>query len=167
MKALLMREGDRIRVFAPYSPDFVAELKENVPYHAKSWDGDSKNWLVDEDYEDPLIEVASTYFDVSIVVSEDEARRRERAAKAATTPNDTSRPAHNAQQCLSEVKRLWREETDLFLIPGAPWPVVQAVYRSVAKLFHPDIAGPSGAARMVAANKAYELLEKRSRRASA
>lgn len=38
MRAFLLREGDRIRVVTPYVPEFVADLKDEIPYYAKSFD---------------------------------------------------------------------------------------------------------------------------------
>jgi hypothetical protein len=42
----------------------------------------------------------------------------------------------------------------LFVLPNAPIEVVQAAYRALAKLYHPDFGGPPE--RMIAINQAYE-----------
>lgn len=160
MRAFLMREGDRVRVVTPYVPEFVADLKEEIPYYAKSWDRDSKNWLVDGEYEETALEVASRYFETTVVVSEAEALRRERAARADSRPTPPPSP-HGTDECASRVRQVWREEAELYLLPGAPISVIQAAYRAVSKLVHPDLAGAGNHARMVAVNKAYDLLVKR------
>lgn len=169
MRAFLLREGDRVRVITPYVPEFVADLKEEIPYHAKSWDRDSRNWLVDGEYEETALDVASRYFETTVVVPEAEALRRERAARASasTASAPPPRPAHSGQQCLGEVRRLWREEAALFLLPDAPLTALQAVYRALAKLYHPDLAGGAGHDTMVRINAAYDLLSKRKREAGA
>lgn len=167
MRAVLLREGDRIRAFAPYCPDFIADLKSEIPYHAKHWDGDARNWVVDGDYEEPLIEISERHFDVLIAVSELDSVRRERAARASAAPPPQAQPPHDTNECARRVRGIWREEAELYLLPGAPFSVIQAAYRAVAKLFHPDVAGSDGHARMVAVNRAYDTLERRSKGATA
>ncbi|HEV7811134.1 MAG TPA: J domain-containing protein [Candidatus Limnocylindrales bacterium] len=44
--------------------------------------------------------------------------------------------------------------------------VIQAAYRRLAQKYHPDVAGPDGAARMAAINAAWELLRDPARRAA-
>lgn len=48
----------------------------------------------------------------------------------------------------------------------APWPVVEAAYRTLAKLYHPDVAGATlqNTERMKQINLAYERLTKGARR---
>lgn len=163
MRAYLLREGDRTRVITPYVPEFVSDLKAEIPYHAKDFDRDSKHWIIDGEYEDRALEVASRYFEATVVVPEAEALRRERAARAAGAAQapPSSRPAHNATQCLGEVRRIWREEAELSVLPEALFAVIQAAYRALSKLTHPDVVGPSGHAAMVRINQAYDLLTKR------
>jgi hypothetical protein len=161
MRAFLMREGDRVRVVTPYVPEFVADLKEEIPYYAKTWDRESKNWLVDGEYEETALEVATRYFETTVVVAEAEALRRERAARAASAPPPRPDAAHSTARCAEVVRSVYREEAELYLLPGAPLAVIQAAYRAVSKLVHPDLAGESSHARMVAVNRAYDLLVKR------
>jgi len=47
--------------------------------------------------------------------------------------------------------------TALYVLPGAPFEVVQAVYRVLSKRLHPDLGGDHRA--MAAINAAYELVE--------
>jgi curved DNA-binding protein CbpA len=44
--------------------------------------------------------------------------------------------------------------------------VIQAAYRRLAQKYHPDVAGPDGAARMTSINAAWELLRDPTRRAA-
>jgi DnaJ-class molecular chaperone len=44
-------------------------------------------------------------------------------------------------------------------LPTAPLPVVQAAYRALAQLWHPDRNSGQGHAEMVAVNHAYEALQ--------
>jgi curved DNA-binding protein CbpA len=53
----------------------------------------------------------------------------------------------------------------LMLHPSATIEVVNAVYRALAKQFHPDHAGPSGAEKMAQLNEAYAILSNGEKRA--
>jgi hypothetical protein len=152
-------------VITPYVPEFVADLKEEIPYHAKSWDRDSRNWLVDGDYEEALLMVASNYFETTVVVTEAETLRRERAAKASSQPS--AAPPHDTNECARKVRSVWREEAALYLLPGAPYAVIQAAHRALAKLLHPDVTHRDTNAEMAAVNRAYDTLTKRHKGASA
>jgi hypothetical protein len=46
----------------------------------------------------------------------------------------------------------------LGLVGGAPLLLVEAAYRAMAKLYHPDVAGQQATARMQRINAAYEQL---------
>ena len=50
--------------------------------------------------------------------------------------------------------------------PEAEDEVIQAAYRRLAQKYHPDVAGPDGAARMTSINAAWELLRDPARRAA-
>lgn len=53
----------------------------------------------------------------------------------------------------------------LMLHPSATLEVITAVYRALAKQYHPDHAGPEGANRMAAINEAYAILSNPEKRA--
>lgn len=161
MRAYLLREGSRIRVITPYVPDFVSDLKTEIPYYARSFEPEGKCWLIDAEREEEILDVTSRYFDPLFVVTEAEALRRERAAKASTPPPSSSPSGHGSAECLRIVRGVWQEEAELHLLPGAPLSLVEAAWRAMAKLFHPDLVGPGGHTRMVAINRAYETLRKR------
>jgi hypothetical protein len=164
MRAFIYREEDRLRVVTPYVREFVDDLKARIPYHARGFDPEAKHWLIDRDYEEDLETVMSDYFDVTTVVSEAEALRRERAARVAgAAQRPAPEPTHNVEECARRVRHLHQEEAALYLLPGAPWKVVQAAYRALATLLHPDVAGAGSHAEMVRINRAYETLERRSK----
>lgn len=50
--------------------------------------------------------------------------------------------------------------------PEAEDEVIQAAYRRLAQKYHPDVAGPDGAERMIAINAAWALLRDPAQRAS-
>jgi curved DNA-binding protein CbpA len=49
--------------------------------------------------------------------------------------------------------------------PEAEDEVIEAAYRRLARKYHPDVAGPGGESRMVALNRAWELLRDPAQRA--
>jgi curved DNA-binding protein CbpA len=53
----------------------------------------------------------------------------------------------------------------LMLHPTATIEVINAVYRALAKQYHPDHAGPEGAGRMAQINEAYAILSNDEKRA--
>lgn len=53
----------------------------------------------------------------------------------------------------------------MMLHPTATAPVINAVYRTLAKQYHPDHAGPDGAQRMARLNEAYAVLRDEQKRA--
>lgn len=53
----------------------------------------------------------------------------------------------------------------LMLHPSATIEVINAAYRALAKLYHPDHAGPEGAERMARVNEAYAVLKNEEKRA--
>jgi hypothetical protein len=163
MRAFIYREEDRLRVVTPYVREFVDDLKLRIPYHARGFDPEAKHWLIDGNYEEELVDVMSEYFDVMTVVSEAEAIRRERAARAKATAEARPEPPppHPVGECDRRVRALYREEATLYLLPGAPFPVIQAAYRALARMLHPDLAGVEKHDDMVRLNRAFEALERR------
>lgn len=158
--AFLMREGSQVRVVAPYNADFVAELKQ-IPYYAKTWLGEQKHWLIEDEYGDLLFEIASRYFSVQWVITEHEAQQRVSAAMASAQRLAGS-GSHSTAQCLDVVKKVYREEAALHLLPPVTSEnVLRAVYRALAREHHPDVAGAASHGTMVAINAAYDLLLKR------
>lgn len=53
----------------------------------------------------------------------------------------------------------------LMLHPSATIEVINAAYRALAKQYHPDHAGPKGAAQMARLNEAYAILSDSAKRA--
>jgi hypothetical protein len=167
VRAFLLREGDRTRVVTPYVPEFVEDLKAEIPYYAKQFDRESKHWVVDGEYEDTALEIASRYFEAIVVVPEAEALRREQAARMSARPSPQQAP-HGSDVCVRVVRTVWQEEAELYLLPGAPYAVIQAAYRALAKTLHPDVSKATDAtAIMVRLNRAYETLTRRHRAATA
>ncbi len=54
--------------------------------------------------------------------------------------------------------RLWELTpfTTLHLLPSAPPELVKAAYKTLAKIYHPDVQGDS--AKMIEINRAFEII---------
>lgn len=151
MRGFWVREVDRARLLTPYSAAFVDALKTAVPFRYLRWDQDTKSWVVRQPYIEDALRIAHDHYDEMVALEQ-------AAGGVRSSSAPPPRPAHNAQQCLSEVRRIWGEEAALGLLPDAPPSVVHAVYRALALLVHPDRGGSHE--RMVEVNRAYELLKK-------
>ena len=103
----------------PYNKDFISRLKEEIPKDYRYWDKDERVWVVNYSFEDELLALCSTYYNNVVKYGE---------RRYATTAI-TSSPAYGT----------------LFLLPSAPKEVVLAVYRVLAKLYHPDVNKKSDA----------------------
>lgn len=164
MRGFFVREDAGVRIVTPYDPDFVASLKEAVPYSYRSFDGTSKSWKVYEPYIETGLGVALTCFDDLEELYSESALERE-TAKAFSAHRCPTAPAasHDTAECLRRVCAIYREEAALHVLPSAPFTVVQAAYRALAKLLHPDLGGAASHHAMVEINRAYEALDRRQR----
>lgn len=117
----------------PYAPDFIDELKRTIPFPYRRWDAGHKVWIIDTIFEDELVDLCEEHFgEVRI-----------------TRPDANERARPNASHY-----------STLYLTPDAPGPVIDAAYRTLAKLWHPDINDDQQASeRMKAVNIAYQRIK--------
>jgi len=141
-----IHEPGRIRLLTPYSAGFVDQLKQRVPYRSLTWDPSAKTWIVRTPYTDTALELAHEIYEsmTQLYLAE---------------PAPSAAAGHAAEECVRRVRGIYREEAELYLLPGAPLSVIHAAYRAVALLVHPDRGGSHE--RMVAVNRAYEELRRR------
>ena len=100
-----------IQLEAPYNKPFTDEMKKSVPAKKRMWDNNDKCWYVVKDQFDKLTHLLDKYYDETILLD------------------------FPQQEVASDS---W---TKLYLIPGAPLDIVQAVYRVLSKKYHPDMGG--------------------------
>lgn len=150
-----------MRLITPFIREFVDALKETVPWRYRSYDGDSRTWTIEEPYASDALALALDYYgDMEEVYTEAAVQREIAKAFKTHTCHATATPSpHGTDECLRRVRHLHQEHAALYLLPGAPWPLVQAAYRALALLVHPDRGGSHQA--MVDVNRAYESLERR------
>jgi DnaJ domain len=133
----------------PYSAEFIEALKAAVPWRYRSFDGEAKHWIVRQPYVDVALDVAGQYYEMTQYFTTQDA--------------SPSTPLHPVEECLRRVQAMWREHADLYVLPHAPWTVIQAAYRALALLVHPDRGGSHQ--RMVEVNRAYQGLRDQRERA--
>lgn len=133
----MIREApDGIEVFSPWNAAFVHRLKEEIAPAYRSWDNDRKCWWIATPLANVARRIARVYFDV-----EDE------TAPAAQ---------HAISDCISAVKAAYPDWARLWLLPNAPTPVVEASWRALCRIHHPDVGGDD--ATMKGINNAHDNL---------
>ena len=113
MIADLRYYANTIEARIPYNAELIADLKVVIPSHARRWNPASKVWEIGRSWEEDLRDLLHQYnIDVR---GEGE------------TPPPRSAPAGDDAWAV------------LWLRPDAPLAVVDAVYRCLCKLHHPDL----------------------------
>ncbi len=140
-------EAIYVRVVAP-SRLFYTSLelfKTLVAEHAREYEPDSKCWRIERGGQaERGLREWLRYLELEagaeIVYGgyRDERKEAKRKARAAMAPSDAYAALH--------------------LLPSAPRELVQAAYRTLAKLNHPDIGGDEEQMKLI--NSAYAQLEK-------
>jgi hypothetical protein len=105
------------RVTFPYDPDVVTGIKELVPPHSRAYDPDAKCWYVSSAYRDIIHELLEdTFLEVDT-----DPERTAYDPPTRTTPRTEFHVLH--------------------LQPTAPLELVEAAYRCLSRLHHPDRGG--------------------------
>ena len=130
-------DGSAADASFPYSAYIVAEIKRLVPAPARTYDPDSKTWTVAGRY------VSAVYHVLAQVFGEVDIE----GSRTGTSDHRQSASGDSYQV--------------LHLLPSAPDEVVTVVYRTLAKLHHPDHGGST--ATMLALNHAVEQIREMSR----
>ena len=122
----------------PYSTTLVESLKREIPAYGRSYDPETRSWLVREPYCDRAIWLLrQVYPDAVVVEGQGEAP-----------------PRPPRRETLARADHL----ATLHLLPGAPPEVAQAAYRALVKLHHPDHLPPGERERGRRAMLAIEAL---------
>lgn len=136
-RLLYLRDG-KASVRFPFDRWVVESIKAQIPSECRSYEPLIKTWFVGPGW-GAVVEaiLCSAFDDVAIEYETDSYQRSEPTPIRKTDP----------------------EFAALYLLPGAPAEVVRAVYRTLARLNHPDKGGDT--ARMQEINAAFETLQKR------
>lgn len=124
----------------PYDAEFVSALKQEIPPSQRAWVPDGRYWMVRTSLRRTILVLCHQYFGV---VTEEEA----------TTPPPPPGPGQHPDYGL------------LFLLPTAPLFVVEAVYRAIARAWHPDVCRePDATERMQRVNAAVDRIRQAAQR---
>ena len=107
----------------PFSQELVDELKAQIPAHCRAWTPQTKTWWIAASFVNLAARLAEGYFDVEHM---DAPRGRGRASSA-PPPSPPPRPLHPDPFAT------------LHLLPSAPRELIEAAYRTLVKLNHPDL----------------------------
>lgn len=127
---LITWSGDAVLAFS-YRRDVVDRLKAEIPAPFRSWEPARKTWTIDAPFVALAIGILETAF--GHVAITDERPHVDRGRR-----DDAGADAYRV----------------LFLQPDAPAPVIDAAYKALARMNHPDAGGDTAA--MQAINAAYQ-----------
>jgi len=133
--ATIQRDGWTCLTF-PWHPQIVEELKIRIPASERRWVPERKCWTVTRPYSDLGIGIVRAVYPQLVVVNEWD-------GDAKPPPIRKTDPTY----------------ADLHLLPSAPAELVQAAYRCLARLNHPDTGGNT--ATMQRLNAAFDTLKAR------
>ena len=100
-----------LQLEAPWNKLFQDEMKKSIPAKKRMWDNNDKCWYIVKDQFDKLTHLLDKHYDETILLD------------------------FPQQEVKSDA---W---TTLYLIPGAPLDIVQAVYKTLCKIHHQDKGG--------------------------
>ena len=120
----------------PYYEQFVDALKLHVPASHRRWSMDTKTWLVEPPYDTTAITLLRRFFPNAGI-----------GKKAGSQPSRAER-----RRCACD-----DDHKALYVCQGAPAEVIQAAYRALVKIHHPDRGGDTSAMQRL--NAAYARLE--------
>jgi hypothetical protein len=137
---LLTERGEADLSF-PYNAGLVDEIKATIPSRYRSYNAVTKEWTVSPPYADLATTILLIYFPDADVPPRSHSWERRRKSRPASWPPDTDPFAV------------------LHVLPSAPRAVIDAAYRALAKLHHPDRGGDPVAMRQL--TEAHEALSRR------
>lgn len=149
----------------------VAALKQMIPQPLRRFDFATRHWVISpgaaEHMEAYISRMQATHCaeversvetETEYKARECEEQERHRAPQDGQPEHETTSGRRGRRNGLHLARRLDLESAYevLHLRPGAPPEVIQAVYRALAKIHHPDVGGNTNA--MAEINDAYAFL---------
>jgi hypothetical protein len=127
--------GD-LQIRTPYLAAFVDALKSSIPWDEREWDSATKIWTVGAQFAAQAIAIVRRFYDDVEISRPTDGRS---SSSSSTNAGDWYRALH--------------------LLPTAPPPVIDAAYKALARLHHPDLGGDTTAMQRI--NAAYDRLKER------
>jgi hypothetical protein len=145
----------------------VSTLKQMIPQPHRRFDFAMRYWVISLDAEEHLVNYllrmqAVHGAEIELVDETDEecqtreSKERHRETQDEPTHGTGGRKGRRKGLRLATRMDLESAYGVLYLTPGAPVAVIQAVYRTLAKRHHPDVGGST--AEMALINDAYNYL---------
>ena len=143
----LLLDDQIIWLVGPYDQAFNERLKGGIPAPHRWWAPERRMWAIASGWYTPLVALIEAHYGAHSYQLFFSAAQVDRVLATLTgrPPPPVSPDA-------------WYQT--LFLQPGAPPPVIDAVYRQLAKLYHPDVGGDLRT--MQAINDAYARIKQAS-----
>lgn len=141
--ALLIRRGETLDVLFPDDPATTEAVRKAVKAklrYRSSRAVSYRTWSLDPDAFEPVVQTLKYH-----------------GFRVESYTQGTTAPKEGPKTTLSD-------RAVLGVTEAAPWPVIEAAYRTLAKMFHPDVSGGPTTERMKKINLAYERLERESKR---
>lgn len=191
--AQMVLEAGNLVINTPYDPGFVADLKAEVPYMNRKWDGPRKAWLVTPDFYKTMVALIGKYYAVNVILPDLETGKPETAAQEQRIVEcryiGTTKERGSGERTALGWTGTWSiifpecvlkqwfgvdprpgGETTLYARLGihnnATPDEVKAAYRRLAKSWHPDVCHePDAQQQFQTIQAAYEVLGDTKKRA--
>ncbi len=126
-----------VRLEFPFNRGMIESLKREIPARGRSYDPVTHVWLIDHAWANSAVNILLRFMpDARLIRNGERARTRTVPSPVATD-----------------------EYRTLFVAPDAPPEVVEAAYKALARMNHPDVGGDTATMRQI--NAAYERLRSR------
>lgn len=187
-RPLIRKKFGKIETDTPYSPEWVNAIKDVIPPHYREWNGEIWSFdqscyvpvlMITEHFfgADHIVDTTGITHPHAGFTGWAEKWNRwlERSNGRSETDSGWADPGADfwdelfrnrsregrgrGSGSIGTTAPPTNPDSVLHLAPGAPWEVVQAAYRALAGLHHPDRGGDT--AKMQAINRAYEDLKRR------
>jgi len=136
--AFLVYFDDEIHAMFRYDPSLIDEIKDAIPYGRRYWNSDRGVWIIDGSERDAFSGVLQGHgYEPYWLITEEE---------------------HRIALAMERSKNA--DRTSLGILDTAPWELVDAAYRVMARLYHPDVSGRDTTEKMKEINIAYDRLQK-------
>lgn len=137
------RWDGRLELSFPYNRHVVEALKIHIPASGREWVPERKVWIVDPVYANPALRLVQGIYGDLVITDLRQDRPPRTDSYQASDPNYQR----------------------LHLLPSAPLCVIDAAYKALARIHHPDAVPPSERNHanevMLALNEAYSVLRDR------
>lgn len=138
--------SDAVSLTFPYSPEFLADMKRVVDYRFREWKPGKKVWVVKAAVFDKVHELFDQHFPgVELKVAEAAAELIRKKYESGVNYRSPKAPVS------------WGPYKELYLDEDAPDCVVNAAYKALARMYHPDLGGDTEIMSRI--NRAYEAIQ--------